>query len=223
MELLNLLKAFIFDLDGVITDTADLHFKAWKKCAEKLGIDIDLSFNEQLKGVDRMGSLERILEYGGKANHFSIEEKVRLAEEKNDDYKELISKITSVDILPGIYPLLVRIIGGGFKIGLASASKNAPSILKSLGIDEFFNATADPNTIDKGKPAPDIFLQAASILHVQPSDCIGIEDANVGIEAIKKAGMFAVGIGDHLKEADYLVKSTKELTLDKLLKAWNKR
>ncbi|WP_042143108.1 beta-phosphoglucomutase [Paucisalibacillus sp. EB02] len=219
------MKAFIFDLDGVITDTADLHFEAWRKCAEKLGLTIDLSFNEQLKGVDRMGSLNRILDYGGIANQYSMEEKQRLAEEKNEYYKKLILDVSPKDILPGIQPLLVEMKRDGYKIGLASASKNAPTLLKSLEIDEFFEAKADPSTIAKGKPAPDIFLQAASILKVQPTECIGIEDANAGIEAIKKAGMFAVGIGDaeYLKEADYLVYSTVELTLENMLKAWHSR
>ncbi|WP_096271082.1 beta-phosphoglucomutase [Paucisalibacillus globulus] len=218
-----MIQAFIFDLDGVITDTADLHFRAWKKCAGKLGIDIDLTFNERLKGVDRIGSLERILEFGGKSNHYSLEEKLKIAEDKNDYYKKLILDVNPKDILPGIHSLLVEIKRGGYKIGLASASKNAPTIIKSLEIDEFFDAKADPSTIANSKPAPDIFLQAASILEVEPTECIGIEDASAGIESIKKAGMFAVGVGDpeYLKEADYLVNSTEELTLENMLKAWN--
>jgi beta-phosphoglucomutase len=220
-----LVNTFIFDLDGVITDTADLHFKAWKKCADELDIDIDLSFNERLKGVDRLSSLERILEHGGKSNLFTLEDKLKLAEEKNEYYKKLILDVSPKDILPGIHSLLVEIKHKGYKIGLASASKNAPTILQSLGIDNFFDVKADPSTVANGKPAPDIFLQAAAILNVKPTECIGIEDASAGIEAIKRAGMFAVGVGDteFLKEADYLVNTTEELTLENMLKAWHSR
>lgn len=217
-----MVKAFIFDLDGVITDTAEFHFRAWKALAEDIGITFDREFNEKLKGVGRMDSLERILELGSKQGDFSLDEKEKLATKKNDHYKELISAITPDYILPGIEKLLQDIKKNGYLLGLASASKNAPAVLKSLGLFDQFDCIADAAAVEKSKPAPDIFLLAASILQVEPSRCIGIEDAESGIEAIHQAGMFAVGVGDEesLKEADYYVSSTSELSIEKILAAW---
>jgi beta-phosphoglucomutase len=219
-----MIKAIIFDLDGVITDTAELHYNAWKKCAASIDIAIDSQFNEKLKGVGRMESLELILKHGGKQNQFSEEEKRILADAKNDYYKTLIGT-NSLKMLPGIPNLLLTIKQSGYKLGLASASKNAPLILQALEIIHLFDAIADPSTIKEGKPAPDIFLQAAQLLGVKTQECIAIEDAQSGIEAIKKAGMFAVGVGDeaYLNQADYVVPSTKELSVHEMLIRWQKK
>lgn len=217
-----MIKAFIFDLDGVITDTAELHFQAWQKCADQINISLDTTFNDQLKGISRMESLERILIFGQKQQDFTEEEKVKLATEKNNYYRKLLLQLTPDHLLPGIHDLLITIKKEGYKLGLASASKNAPTVLRALKIDDLFDAIADPNTVEKGKPAPDLFLKAASILEVSPAECIAIEDAKSGIEAIINAGMFSVGVGDplYLQGADYIVKTTSDLSLKEIIDAW---
>ncbi len=199
--------AVIFDLDGVITDTARYHYLSWKRLADGLGIPFDKQFNERLKGVDRMGSLELILSQSPRA--FPATEKVRLAEEKNDYYRQLVAAMTPADLLPGALPALETVRASGLKIGLASVSKNAPTVLDRLGIADRFDYVVDARTVAKGKPDPEIFLQAAHRLGVDPDQCIGVEDAVVGIQAIKAAGMYAVGVGDAtaLKQADLVIPS----------------
>lgn len=219
-----MVKAFIFDLDGVITDTAPLHFAAWRKLAkEELGVVLHPSMNDRLKGLSRLDSLTMILETQRMEDDFSIAEMEMLAEKKNADYQERIATLTPDDILPGIVSLLDAIQGSGYLLGLASASHNAPTILQALDLSDYFHVIADPRTVKQGKPAPDIFLQAARKLCVLPEMCIGIEDAASGVEAIKRAHMFAVGVGDQqlLKRADFIVRSTADLTLEKLLAVWN--
>ncbi|MGX6979607.1 beta-phosphoglucomutase [Vagococcus elongatus] len=219
-----MIKGFLFDLDGVITDSAEYHYRAWKKLAEKIDIKIDREFNEQLKGVDRMNSLERILKYGNKENDFTEQEKAALAVEKNDDYLTLIQLITPEDILPGIMELMNKIKEHDLKMGLTSASKNAPFILEKLGISEMFDIVVDPATLSKSKPDPEIFLKGAQLLGLEPSQCIGVEDAEAGIESIRKAGMFSVGVGDEvsMRDADYRVETTAQLDFDKIMAAAGK-
>ncbi|MFD2130680.1 beta-phosphoglucomutase [Pseudogracilibacillus auburnensis] len=219
-----MIKAFIFDLDGVITDTAHLHFKAWKWLAsEKFGIVIDENMHEQLKGLSRMDSLEKILAIHHLNQKYTVKEKVELTTTKNLYYRKLISDITPRDILPGIVELLEEIKGSSYKLALASASKNAIAILKSLDLFQSFDFIADAAIVKKGKPAPDIYLLAAKGLSVAPENCIGIEDAVSGIQSIKHAHMFAVGVGDKrlLHEADYVVSKTEALTLPNMMQAWN--
>jgi beta-phosphoglucomutase len=198
-------KAVIFDLDGVITDTARYHYLAWKQMANQIGIDIDEEFNETLKGVDRMGSLDRILARGNK--QYTEKEKLALADSKNEHYKELIKGITASDLLPGALAALKSLRAIGVKTGLASVSKNASTIVDRLGITDLFDYVVDANLIKKGKPDPEIFLKAAQELHVSPAECIGVEDAVVGIQAIKSAGMYAIGVGDPkiLNQADQVI------------------
>ena len=214
------LEAFIFDLDGVITDTAEYHYLAWKELAGELGIPFTREDNERLKGVSRLDSLEIILEIGSKQQAFTQEEKELLAKKKNTHYVDLIKQITPEDILPGIKTLLEDIKQAGLKIGLASASKNAPAVLKGLNLLEEFDYMADANLIVHGKPDPEIFLDVAENLKVKPENCIGIEDAKAGVQAIKRANMFAIGIGstDLLREADIIYASTSELSFKKLTK-----
>lgn len=217
-----LIKAFIFDLDGVITDTAEFHFSAWKKLADKLGIAIDRQFNEQLKGVSRMESLERIIALSDHPNLYTTKEKATFATEKNTHYQQLITQLSPKDILPGINELIMTMKKEGYLLGIASASKNAKSVLQSLGLYDIFDTVADISSVRDSKPAPDIFLLAAKNLGVKPSECIGIEDAESGIISIQRAGMFAVGVGDveSLQHADYYVQSTKHLFVDQMIAAW---
>jgi beta-phosphoglucomutase len=214
-----LLKAVIFDLDGVITDTADYHYLAWKYLVNSLGIDFDKETNEQLKGISRMESLEMILELAGKATVYSDVEKVELTTKKNEFYKKSIKNISEKDILPGIVELLKKLKTNNIKIALASASENAPTIIESLKLGSYFDTIVDVRKIKKGKPDPEIFLKAAELLEVSIGACIGIEDAQAGVEAIKRANMFAVGVGSKvaLQRADYIVETTKELNFEKIV------
>ncbi|MCE3203862.1 beta-phosphoglucomutase [Paenibacillus sonchi] len=211
------LEAVIFDLDGVITDTAEYHYLAWQALADELGVPFSREKNERLKGVSRLESLDIVLEDSG----LSLPEaaKLRLAEQKNDHYREMIGRITPADLLPGVPELLDSLRERGILVGLASASLNAPVILERLGAAHWFQAIADPAGLRKGKPDPEIFLQAAELLGVTPGNCIGVEDAAAGIAAIKAAGMKAVGIGSpaQLGDADLLLPRAAELSAEKLL------
>ena len=153
-----MLKAVLFDLDGVITDTAKFHFLAWRDLGAELGITVDEAFNEELKGVSRMDSLERILAYGGLADKYSLAEKEAFCTKKNDHYLELIQEMTPADILPGILPLLEELREAGLKTIITSASKNAPGILALLQVKDCFDGIVDPASVAAGKPEPDIFL-----------------------------------------------------------------
>lgn len=212
-------KLIIYDLDGVITDTAEFHFWAWKKLADELGIPIDRHFNEQLKGINRMDSLERILEASPAPQDLSAEEKIKLANLKNGYYLELIEAINPAHILPGITVLLEENKQAGIRTAIGSASKNAPRILEKLGLGDSFDHVVDAAQVEKGKPDPETFTAAADALGIAYADCIGIEDASAGVEAINRAGMFSVGVGDeaHLAHADYLVSATSELVFEEII------
>ncbi|KAF6571827.1 beta-phosphoglucomutase [Paenibacillus sp. SEL3] len=212
------MKAVIFDLDGVITDTAEYHFQAWASLAAALSIPFDREFNEQLKGISRTESLDKILARGNLSDTFSEEGKQELATRKNTEYQRLISAVTPSDILPGIKALLTELREARIGIALASASKNAAFILERLELAYYFDSVVDVTAIRHGKPDPEIFLTGAANLGVQPADCIGIEDAQAGIQAIKGAGMFAVGVGtpSQMQGADIVVATTAELSLSML-------
>ena len=216
------LKAVIFDLDGVITDTAHLHFVAWRDTAREIGISIDESFNEQLKGISRKASLERILQHGGRADDFSAAECRALAEHKNARYVASLASLGPEAILPGICSLLLTLRQRGIRIGLASVSLNAPTILNALGITPLFDYCADAANVAQLKPAPDIFLAACKGLDVSPQQAIGVEDAQAGIEAINASGMTSVGIGAGLQGAGLLLASTHELNWQQLAAYWNR-
>jgi len=217
-------KAFIFDLDGVITDTAELHFLAWKKLAKELGIEIDREFNEKLKGISRMESIELILALDDSLQ-LSEEEKVKYVTQKNEHYKELINTIDPTYILPGIEGLIKEIVSRDINIALGSASKNAPTVLERLGLTKYFDYIVDAAMVKKGKPDPETFTTAADHFAIPYQDCVGVEDATAGVEAIKSAGMFAVGVGSNqqLKKADYLVEETNQLNFEKIVTDFAKR
>lgn len=212
-------KGFVFDLDGVITDTAKFHYLAWKDLADEIGIEIDLKFNEQLKGISRMDSLERILAYGNKADAYTTEEKEALAEKKNTHYVELLQDLTPDDLLPGVQEFLNEAKAQNVPCAIASASKNAPFILEKLGVQEAFDAIVDPATLTKGKPDPEIFIRAAEAIKVIPAEAVGFEDAQAGLDGIKAAGMYAVGVysGEELHGADLIVNKLTDVSVAELL------
>lgn len=212
-------KGLVFDLDGVITDTAKFHYQAWKALADSIGIAIDLQFNEQLKGISRMDSLDRILVHGGKENDYSAAEKEAMAADKNANYVKLLDALTPDDLLPGVKNFLDQAKELNIPCSLASASKNAPFILKKLGVYDYFDTIVDPASLKKGKPDPEIFIKAAQLINLEPSEAIGFEDAQAGIAGIKEAGMYAVGVegSEPLTQADMTIKSFEELNIQELM------
>ncbi|NHZ65641.1 beta-phosphoglucomutase [Massilia genomosp. 1] len=207
-------KAVIFDLDGVITDTAHYHYLAWKRLAESEGVHFDETFNEQLKGIDRMGSLDLIL--AGAKRTYSDAEKLALADAKNRHYQELIATMSAADLLPGAVDALAAVRAAGLRIGLASVSKNAFTVLERLGIRARFDYVVDAALIANSKPHPEIFLTAARELGVDPAHCLGVEDAVAGVASIKSAGMWALGIGnpDVLTQADRVIPALDRFKLE---------
>lgn len=212
-------KGFIFDLDGVLTDTAEFHYEAWSWLAESVGITIDRMFNEELKGVSREESLEKILHLGGKED-LNEREKRQLAAQKNTRYVALLENLTPDSLLPGVADFLQAARNRQIPCVLASASKNAHYILNKLAIDEYFIGIVDPSTLSKGKPHPEIFLKAVELLGLAPEETIGFEDAIAGIAGLKAAGIYAVGIisNEELPRADLCVTSFSKLDIDELLK-----
>ena len=214
-----ILKALVFDLDGVLTDTAELHYLAWKKLSDELGLYFDREQNEALKGVSRIGSFEIILKNNDKLDFYSFAEKEMLSNRKNEYYKELIETLTEKDVLPGIRSLLDDARNRGLKTAVASVSRNAPRVLERIGLASYFDTVADAGKVKNSKPDPEIFLTCATQLGISPASCIGIEDAQAGVEAILSAGMFAVGIHVTLtgRAPDLMLRSTAELSLELLL------
>ena len=213
---MNLIKACIFDLDGVIVDTAKYHYIAWKELASELGFSFTEEQNELLKGVSRMRSLDILLGIGNIQK--SEEEKQVLAEEKNKRYVTFIRRMTPDEILPGVQRFLQGVKEKGIQTALGSASKNAPMILQQIGLAPLFDAVVDGNHVSKAKPDPEVFLKGAEKLKVKPSECIVFEDAIAGIEAAQAGGMQCVGIGDAevLKNADLVIPGFMDFTVEKL-------
>ncbi|EAC5439716.1 beta-phosphoglucomutase [Listeria monocytogenes] len=207
------LKGVVFDLDGVITDTAHYHYLAWKKTAESIGIEFDEAFNENLKGVSRIDSLLLILKKDGRENDFTEEQIEALAADKNDFYVSLLKEITPADVLPGIKELIVDLKKQNLKCAIASVSKNARTVLSALEMEQEFDYIVDAAKITKSKPDPEIFVEACRGLGLETSEVVGIEDAQAGIEAINAAGIVSVGVGSGLRDADMTVKSTGLLDL----------
>ena len=205
------IKGAIFDLDGVIVDTAKYHYLAWNRLANELGFEFSQNDNEKLKGVSRMKSLELLLKVGNIT--VSEEEKMRLAQKKNAWYVEYVSNIDEKELLRGAKELILQLKNNGIKIALGSASKNAPLIMHKLGIEPLFDCIIDGNKVSKAKPDPEVFILAAKTMGLENSECVVFEDAKAGVEAAKSAGMKCIGIGSSsiLKEADLVVVGLYEL------------
>lgn len=209
------LEAVIFDLDGVLVRTDEYHYRAWKQLADRLGVAFDRRKNQALRGVDRMGSLLRLL---GPDHGYSQPQLEELAAEKNAHYVELIERITQADLLAGAESLLAELRGRGVKLAVASASKNARRVLQRLEIADRFDTIVTGHDFERGKPAPDIFLAAADRLCVSPAGCVVVEDAASGVAAARSAGMAVIGLGDprELNAAHRVVRSLTDLSADSL-------
>lgn len=210
------LKACLFDLDGVLVDTAQYHYQAWKKLANTLGFDFSVQQNEQLKGISRTESLNKVLAWGGLSLPADVQ--VQLAERKNAWYVEMISAMTPATLLPGAAALLIELRGEGISIALGSASKNARLILEKTELRDYFDAVVDGNMVIRSKPDPEVFLAGAEKLRVSAAECVVFEDAAAGVEAARRAGMKAVGIGNpaDLIEADWVVPDLAAVTVKRL-------
>lgn len=215
-------KGFIFDLDGVIVDTAKYHFLAWQNLANSLGISFSEEQNEQLKGVSRVRSLEKILEWGNKT--ISEEEFTRLMTEKNVEYLQYIDKMDTTEILPDVPKVLEYLIANQQLIALGSASKNARVILEKVKLSKKFHTIVDGTDVSKAKPDPEVFLIGAEKLDLAPENCIVFEDSVAGVQAANIANMVSIGIGDAqvLHEADYVFDNFTQITeefISNLIKA----
>lgn len=204
-----MIRGFLFDLDGVLVDTAQYHFLAWQRMAAELGIHFGEAENEQLKGVSRAESLNRILAWGGKS--ISDAEKQHWMTLKNEWYLELVRGMPADDYLPGAHEFLRASRAAGIKVALGSASKNAPLILERLGWIPLFDALVDGNVVTASKPDPEVFLEGARRLGLKPEECVVFEDSEAGVEAARRGGMKVVGIGQGL-DADLLVTGLDRLT-----------
>ena len=204
-------KAYIFDLDGVLVFTDQFHYLAWKKIADRLGIPFDEQANNSLRGVSRRESLELILE--NSARSFTEEEKEALMEEKNNDYRALLSGMSPADVSDEVRNTLEGLKEAGYRLAIGSSSKNTKFILEKVQLLSVFDAISDGTNITKSKPDPEVFLKAAQFLGEKPENCIVVEDAYAGIDAAKAAGMIAVGIGDAAGYAktDYCIAHFSEL------------
>ena len=188
-----MIKGIVFDLDGVLVSTDELHYRAWKALAGRLGIPFDRAQNDRCRGISRMESLEIVLERSPKS--FSPEEKAALAAEKNNNYRAMLAVLTPSDALEGAAETLAALRARGYRLALASSSKNAPLILERTGLGAYLDAVVDGSRVTRSKPDPEIFLTAARELGLEPGECAGVDDALAGVESARAAGLLAVGIG----------------------------
>lgn len=212
------IKACLFDLDGVLVDTAIYHYQAWKRLANTMGFDFTEEQNEQLKGVSRVESLNKILSWGGIEK--TDTEKEELATLKNSWYVDMITKMTPAEVLPGTVDFLTEVHQAGYRLALGSASKNSGIILERTNLAHFFDEIVDGNMVTKSKPDPEVFLKGAELLGFKPDECVVFEDAVAGVEAAKRGGMKAIGIGEKslLSQADVVVSGLDKLTVEDLKK-----
>ncbi|MGZ9165879.1 MAG: beta-phosphoglucomutase [Anaerolineales bacterium] len=212
-----MIRAFIFDLDGVITDTAEYHYRGWKRLADEEDLSFSREDNEHLRGIPRRESLMLIL----KDRVYPETKILEMMERKNHYYLEFIKEISARDLLPGAKELLEEIRAAGLRIALGSASRNASEVLDRLGIRSLFDAISDGHSVERQKPAPDLFLHAAAQLNLAPAECVVIEDAGAGIEAAKAGGFRTIGLGpsERVGDAEAVFPSLSGMMLADLLKA----
>lgn len=205
------MKAFIFDLDGVLVSTDKYHYQAWKKMADDEGIYFDEKINDRLRGVSRMASLGIVLERARR--QYTEEEKVALANKKNDLYRDLLKNLTPADRLAGVTETLEKLRAEGFLLAVGSSSKNTPTILDKIGYGGYFDAVSDGNNITKSKPDPEVFVKAAEMLKLPAEECFVVEDAKAGIDAAKAGGFVSVGIDDaaHYDKTDYKISTISDI------------
>ena len=192
-----MIKAIIFDLDGVIVSTDEQHYQAWQVLADKLGIPFDRETNNRFRGVSRMACMDILEEIGEKS--FTDEEKLAYATEKNELYRSLLGEMSEADLDPNVKSTLDALREGGVKLAIGSSSKNAKFILKKLGLGDYFDAVSDGTNITKSKPDPEVFLKAADMLSIPPEECLVVEDALSGVDAALKAKMSVATVGDAAK------------------------
>jgi beta-phosphoglucomutase len=209
------IRGFIFDLDGVLTDTAEYHYRGWKRLADEEDIPFTRQDNEKLRGIPRRESLLLIL----KGRTYPEEKIQEMMERKNDYYLEFIREIKPSDLLPGARELLEEIHQAGLKSALGSASKNAPDVIQRLGIADLLDAVSHGGSVERQKPAPDLFLHAAGQLHLQPQKCVVVEDAAAGIEAGRAGGFHTLGLGprERVGNADVVMVSLANARLNQIL------
>lgn len=213
-----LFEGCIFDLDGVIVDTARYHFLSWNKLARNLGFEITEEDNEQLKGISRADSLEIVLKIGNYT--LAEKEKIKCLKSKNDYYLEYVEKLTKKDALTGVEDLLIELNKNALKVAIGSASKNARGIIDKLDLTKYFHAVVDGTDVQKSKPNPEVFLKAAHLLQIDPKKIVVFEDAQKGIAAAHAAGCLAVGVGDpdSLPNANINIKTFKDFSLNDLIR-----
>lgn len=210
-------QGVIFDLDGVIVSTDDLHYAAWKNIADKESIPFDETVNHRLRGVSRMESLDIILEKATK--NYTDDEKIKLATEKNEIYRSSLESLSADDILTGVESLLHSLKQKNIRLAIGSSSKNAVPILQHIGLEKHFDVIVTGNDIRQSKPDPEVFLLAAERMQLASEACVVIEDAQAGIDAARAAGMKAVGVDENLnlQNTDWQLESLENLDVLKLL------
>jgi beta-phosphoglucomutase len=215
------IRGFIFDLDGVLTDTAEYHYRGWKRLADEEGIPFERADNEALRGIPRRESLMLIL----KGRAYPEEKILEMMDRKNKYYLQFINEVTPKDLLPGARELLEEIHAAGLKSALGSASKNAPDVVRRLGIAELLDAISDGSSVERQKPAPDLFLHAAKQLNLKPDECVVVEDAAAGIEAAIAGGFHSVGLGprERVGNAEIILDSLDGVHLQKILNLLKQR
>jgi len=210
------IKGLIFDLDGVIANTADLHYRAWCKIGDQWGFNLSTAQNEELKGISRKDSILKIANWAGKS--FTNEELDAFAFEKNKNYLSYCQTLGTKDILPGVYDFINASMNKGLKLAVGSASKNAKIILQKLGILDLFSIIVDGNMVQNSKPDPEVFIKGAEILELEPKSCVVFEDSQAGIQAAINAGMFSVGVGqEDLESCNYKIKNFEGLSPKQLI------
>lgn len=211
------IKGIIFDLDGVLTDTSELHYRAWKQLGADLGLDVSPTLKDEVRGLSRRASLDVLL----RSRSVSEVEAAALMERKNRYYLALIEQLSPQDVLPGVRELLTEIRAAGLRVAVASASRNAATVIERLGLTSMVDVICDGASVEQLKPAPDLFLHAAARLGLLPQECLVIEDAAAGVEAARAAEMRVVGIGppDQVGAADLVLPSLAGVRLDDLLRS----